>query len=233
MGLFRIQHTDFEQKFKIENFDTVHMNEWDDTSRINEQSWQSRYDYESDIAKSIIESYKVKSVLELGSGPGILSQKIQSKVSGLSYTLLDKPFAKKYFDDNNFVGKFIVKDMSIKLDHDGLEEKYDMIMANDFLEHVFSPSLILQSMNKLTHENSVLFISNPNWRMSHQFIYRGLFDFDNFLYMFYTHGFESEGIFGSPLKTPNYPRTSSETLLPDENLTDWNHYFVFKKRKDY
>ena len=66
--------------------------------------------------------------------------------------------------------------------------------------------------------------------MAHQYVYRGLFDFDNFLYLLYTHHFELEGFYGSQLKTPAYPRISSETLLPDEHLTDWNHYMLFKHR---
>jgi hypothetical protein len=38
------------------------------------------------------------------------------------------------------------------------------------------------------------------------------------------------GFYGSILKTPPFPKLDSETMLPDENLTDWNHYFIFKKR---
>ena len=66
--------------------------------------------------------------------------------------------------------------------------------------------------------------------MSHQWVYRGLFDFDNFIYFLYTHKFKIEGFYGSILKTPQYPKISSETLLPDENLNDWNHYMIFKHR---
>jgi hypothetical protein len=66
--------------------------------------------------------------------------------------------------------------------------------------------------------------------MAHQYVYRGLFDFDNFVYLLYTHMFQLEGFYGSELKTPNYPRISSETLLPEENLTDWNHYLLFRHR---
>ena len=61
-------------------------------------------------------------------------------------------------------------------------------------------------------------------------VYRGLFDFDNFIYFLYTHKFHLEGFYGSQLKTTNYPKLDSESLLPDINLTDWNHYLVFKHR---
>jgi hypothetical protein len=56
-------------------------------------------------------------------------------------------------------------------------------------------------------------------------------DFDNFIYLLYTHHFSLEGFYGSQLKTPYYPKISSETLLPDEHLTDWNRYMIFKHRE--
>ena len=66
--------------------------------------------------------------------------------------------------------------------------------------------------------------------MSHQWVYRGLFDFDNFIYFLYTHKFKIEGFYGSILQTPNYPKIDSEKLLPNNHLTDWNHYLIFKHR---
>jgi len=111
-----------------------------------------------------------------------------------------------------------------------LRESYDLVIMNDFLEHVTNPHLILKAVHSLTNTESTFFISNPNWRMGHPFIYRGTFDFDNFIYMLHFHCFDLLGFYGSILKTPPFPRLDSETMLPDENLTDWNHYFIFKKR---
>ena len=95
---------------------------------------------------------------------------------------------------------------------------------------MLNPSIIVQTIYNLTHPDSIYFISNPNWRMGHQFVYRGLFDFDNFLYFLYIHKFEIQGIYKSELQTPNYPQIDSETLLPISNLRDWNHYMIFKHR---
>jgi hypothetical protein len=145
---------------------------------------------------------------------------------------VDKPFAKKHFDEMGYKGTFFVKDMSNTFDSSELLDSYDLVITNDFLEHVFNPHEIVKTIRHHTHTDSVYLISNPNWRMSHQFIYRGLFDFDNLVYLLYTHGFEMIGFYGSILKTPAYPRISSETLLPDEHLTDWNHYMLFKHRTD-
>jgi 2-polyprenyl-3-methyl-5-hydroxy-6-metoxy-1,4-benzoquinol methylase len=233
MGLFRIKHTDFEEKFSMEHFDTEHANEWEDTGRLQESAWQQRYDYEASIINEVIkENPHITRILEIGSGPGILSQKILATNSEyLTYHLVDKQFAEKYFRENGFKGKFFVKELSSGFDTEGLLEEYDLVIANDFLEHVYNPHIIIKTIYELTNKDSIFFISNPNWRMSHQYVYRGLFDFDNFIYLLYTHHWNLEGFYGSQLKTPNYPRLDSETLLPDENITDWNHYMLFKHRK--
>jgi 2-polyprenyl-3-methyl-5-hydroxy-6-metoxy-1,4-benzoquinol methylase len=231
MGLFRIEHNNFEQNFNSKDFDTAHANEWEDAGRLQEDAWQKRYEYEASIVAEVIQQNPhIKNVLELGSGPGILSQKILEQFPDLNYHLVDKPFAEKYFKENEFKGTFFVKDLSNSFNTEGLLDKYDLVITNDFIEHVFNPHAILDAVHNLTTPKSVFFISNPNWRMAHQYVYRGLFDFDNFMYLLYTHMFDLEGFYGSQLKTPPYPKLSSETLLPDENLTDWNHYMIFKHR---
>jgi len=232
MGLFRVKHTNFEEIFSMEHFDTEHSNEWEDAGRLQETAWQQRYDYEASLINATIkENPHIKRVLEIGSGPGILSQKVLESNPDLEYHLVDKPFAEKYFKENKFKGKFFVKELSSGFDIEGLLEEYDLVIANDFLEHVYNPHIIIKTIYELTNKDSIFFISNPNWRMAHQYVYRGLFDFDNFIYLLYTHHWNLEGFYGSQLKTPNYPKLDSETLLPDENLTDWNHYMLFKHRK--
>ncbi len=231
MGLFRITHNEFEQAFSMERFDTEHMEEWISVDRLQEQAWIERYEYESLLVCEVIkDNPHIVNVLEIGSGPGILSQKILAKYPNLNYHLIDKPFAKKHFEEQQYKGTFFVKDLSNSFDKEGLLTKYDLVITNDFLEHVYNPHAILKAVYELTNDKSIFFISNPNWRMAHQYVYRGLFDFDNFTYLLYTHHFGLEGFYGSQLKTPSYPKISSETLLPDEHLTDWNHYMIFKHR---
>jgi hypothetical protein len=232
MGLFRIKHNNFEEIFDFNGFDTEHANEWEDPSRLEEAAWKQRYDYEAAIISEILtDNPEIKNVLELGSGPGELSQRILANHSDLTYHLVDKPYAKKYFEEKGYKGQFFVKDLSQSFDTSGLLSKYDFVIANDLIEHVYNPHIILKTVYELTHEKSIFFISNPNWRMAHQYVYRGLFDFDNFVYLLYTHMFNLEGFYGSFLKTSSYLRLDSESLLPEESLTDWNHYMLFKHRK--
>ena len=234
-GLFRLnpEVQRFERDFTFDDFDTNMHDEWKDASadRLKEPGWGNRYEYEAQLVNSVVEQNPtIKKVLEIGSGPGVLSQEVLKLKPELEFTLIDKPFAKEYFDKHNFKGKFIVKDLANSFDTEGLEDKYDLIIMNDFLEHVQNPTIIMQTVYDLTKKDSVVFVSNPNWRMNHQFIYRGLFDFDNFLYFMYVHKLEATSLTGSILKTPFYPKLDSERLLPDENIQDWNHYMTFKHR---
>ena len=232
MAIFRIQHNDFEKTFTSEKIDTLETNEWENASRLAEQGWDNRYDYEAQLIREVISENKVKTILEIGSGPGVLSQKIQRLLPDkVTYHLVDKPFAEKYFKEHNFEGQFFVKDISMDMDPEGLLPKYDLIIINDTLEHLIAPSNVVKRMRDLMGPESTLFVSVPNWRMAHQFLYRGLWDYDNFIYFMYIHGFEMESVYPSCLQTPDYPKTDTEESMPDELRRSWNLYFVMKKKK--
>jgi 2-polyprenyl-3-methyl-5-hydroxy-6-metoxy-1,4-benzoquinol methylase len=229
MAIFRIKHNNFEKIFNANGIDTLDTNEWKDTGRLAEQGWDNRYDYEAQLLRAVIIEHKAKTILEIGSGPGVLSQKIQHLLpTPVSYDLVDKPFAKKYFEDNKFVGRFFVKDISADLNTEGLLDNYDFIICNDTLEHLIAPSNIIKKVHGLMHCDSVFFVSVPNWRMAHQFLYRGLFDYDNFVYFMYIHGFEMESVYPSCLQTPDYPKTDTEEEMPEELRRSWNWYFTMK-----
>jgi len=233
--MFRVKHVNFEEIFNVyTSSDTLDPNEWADTSRLKEQGWENRYAYEAEVICDVIRDNPtpIKSILEVGSGPGILSQKIQSKLNGdVVYHLIDKPYAEKYFKDNNFRGTFFIKDISLDLDKTCLLQSYDLIICNDTLEHLLAPTNVIKRFYELTTENSRVFISVPNWRMAHQFVYRGLWDYDNFLYLMYSHKFDVIEVYPSILQTQPYPKLSSESEMPDELTQSWNWYFNLKKRK--
>jgi len=231
MGLYRT--ITVEPTIDMYDMDTYHTHEWKDDSRVHEKAWIERYKYEANLISDVIKNNEISisNILEIGSGPGVLSHHVQELHENLNYHLIDKEYAEKYFIDNNFKGTFFVKDLSEQFDTTGLLKTYDLIIMNDFLEHVTNPHLIIKTVYNLSHKDSIFFISNPNWRMGHPFIYRGVFDFDNFIWMLHFHCFDLLGFYGSILKTPFYPKLDSEKMLPDENITDWNHYFIFKPRK--
>lgn len=230
MSVFRLTHVPFEKDFNVhKDLDTLDVNEWENSSRTQETGWTIRYEYEANLVKELIKLGGSKTVLEIGSGPGHLSQLVQKDLE-IDYHLVDKPFAEKYFKEHNFKGKFFVKDIALDLDTTRLLPSYDIVICNDVLEHLLAPSNVLRKIHSLINEKSQVLISVPNWRMGHQFLYRGLWDYDNVLYFFYIHGLEVDSVYQSPLVTPDYPRIQAEEAMPDELRLSWNWYFVLKKK---
>jgi 2-polyprenyl-3-methyl-5-hydroxy-6-metoxy-1,4-benzoquinol methylase len=235
MGLYR--HAPTEKTARVHLADTKDMTEWSETNihnytsgRLEEKAWKERYEHEANIVSSIINKTGISKILELGPGPGVLAQEIYKKSNhNLDYHLIDKPVAKQIFEEKRYKGKFFVKDMSEGLDIEGLDEEYHMIMANDFLEHVFNPSHIMRQSHKLLIDRGLFFVSVPNWRMGHNWIYRGLFDYDNWRLFMEYHNFKFLGEYKSNLVCSYSPKLDSESLLPDELIQSWNWYMLFEK----
>jgi len=196
---------------------------WEDKPEAD-LDWKDRYSYEAEL----ISNYKYKTVLDIGSGPGGLCQVVMEKPN-IIYHLIDTKSAGKLHKERNYKGEFFVKDLENDFNTDGLLESYDMIIMNDFLEHIRNPSLIMTNLLDLMHEKSHLLISIPNWRMGHGFFYPGLFDFDNIALFFHQHKYKLLMIYDSPLKCGKTPKLQSESSLPDGLLDSWNWYFVLKK----
>jgi len=230
MSFFRLTHVPFERDFNVhKDLDTLDTHEWENASRTEEQGWKTRYEYEAALIKELIKEKASKTVLEVGSGPGHLSQLVQNGTE-VDYHLIDKPFAEKYFKEHTFKGTFFVKDIALDLDKNDLNASYDLVICNDVLEHLLAPSNVLRKIHSLVSDNSQVLISVPNWRMGHQFLYRGIWDYDNVLYFFYIHGFVVDSVYPSPLQTPDYPRIQAEEEMPEELRRSWNWYFVLKKK---
>jgi 2-polyprenyl-3-methyl-5-hydroxy-6-metoxy-1,4-benzoquinol methylase len=231
MSFFRLTHVPFERDFNVhKDLDTLDTHEWENASRTEEQGWKTRYEYEAALIRELIKEKDSKTILEIGSGPGHLSQLVQNGTE-VDYHLIDKPFAEKYFKEHNFKGTFFVKDIALDLDIDGrMHSSYDLVICNDVLEHLLAPSNVLRKIHSLVSDKSQVLISVPNWRMGHQFLYRGIWDYDNVLYFFYIHGFIVDSVYPSPLQTPDYPRIQAEEEMPEELRRSWNWYFVLKKK---
>jgi 2-polyprenyl-3-methyl-5-hydroxy-6-metoxy-1,4-benzoquinol methylase len=197
--------------------------------RIDIDSWQARYEYEAGILNPIIQENKFTKIIELGSGPGMLGQKIINATGINDYTFIDQSGAADIHKKRKFKGNFKVINLMNNFDISCLDKDYDFLITNDFLEHIYNPSIIVQNCYKIIKNGGKMFVSVPNWRMGHTFIYRGLFDYDNFIYFMYTHGFEITGIFESPLKCSYSPKETSESQMDDRLITSWNWYMLFNK----
>ena len=232
--MYRLEN---EKSLKLygKGFDKVrNVAEWDSEvseDRIDEDTWQERYKQEARLVTHTLNKYKCNKVLELGSGPGVLGQLVMKDVV-VDYTFVDKEGARKVHEKRGYSGSFFVKDLYNVAELDDLAENYDFVMANDFLEHIANPSEVLRKLYERSADEAYCMFSVPNWRMGHTFIYRGLFDFDNFAYFMSTHGWKPVEVGGSALKTSRFPRLDSEKDMPEHLLDSWNWYFIGKKITD-
>jgi len=235
MSIFRVPHINFEKNFNALTPDTFNEDEWVDgqDNRAEEPAWLQRYEYESKLIANVIVEKNYTSILEIGCGCGKLSTFIYPHVPyDLKYHLIDRATAKQMFENRKYKGTFFVKNIAVDLDREGLDPTYDIIICNDVLEHLLSPSTIIKRIREMMTEKSTFFISVPNWRMGHQFIYRGLFDYDNFIYFMHIHKFQIDSVYPSVLQTPFYKKLDSEEEMPEELLQSWNFYFVCSLKKE-
>lgn len=213
---------------RLDSIDTY----WDSDYDLDDPGgWEQRHKYESALISYIIKELDIKKVLELGSGPGNLATKIIDQTN-VDYTMVDGESALRAHKRRNNKGKLIVKDLFDSFDTTGLDTDYDLVIANDFLEHIRNPSLVLETVRKkLTTDTSWFFLSSPNWRMKHWFYYPGLFDYDNLVKFMIQEGYKLHNVFDSwgTHVLVRAPRLSSESMLPEGHLFDWNHYLLFKK----
>lgn len=197
--------------------------------RIYDGSWNERYEQEASLVSNIISNFNYKKVLELGPGPGILCNKVLKTHLQLEYHLVDIQAAKEGNAKENLGGIFHVQDLNLDLNTDELPKDIDLFIANDFLEHIQNPARIVLKAKSILKPEGRALISVPNWRMGHAWIYRGLFDWDNFIHFMWQHGFVAEGYERSVLVTDYYPKLESESTMPDEMIQSWNFYMLFKR----
>ena len=214
-------------------------NEWDSNhgvKRYEDPAWVKRYTYEAGLICEICNANGYANVLELGSGPGKLGQIVQQLLPNVKYTFVDKLHAYNEFKHRGFSGQFYVKDLMNGFDIEQLGTRYDMVIANDFLEHVANPSDILFKLREITTPNAAMLVSVPNWRMGHTFIYRGLFDYDNWVYFSKVHGWPVDSVAPSILTCRTDGQfgklLDSESTMQPELMKSWNWYFVSYKHKD-
>lgn len=242
IGLERFLHEGSESYVaKPENIDTY----WDNDYDLEDPSgWEVRYKHEANIVLGIVQDHgPINSILDIGSGPGRLgdlvlrNSSILGKSSELMYDRVDGDSAKRAFLRRKYEGRhFYTQNLFDSFEVSGIKDKYDMIVMNDFLEHIRNPSLILQRCREnLCSEKGFVLVSVPNWRMEHHFFYPGLFDYDNFIKFMIFEGFTVLFRYPSwgshvPIRVPKL--VNVETKLNDESVYDWNWYTLFQKNKE-
>ena len=202
------------------------------TRDLTDYGFYARYNAEAELIVQLMKNHgKVKTVLELGSGPGLLAQKIQEKYPIKMYHLVDGKGAQTVFNKRGYKGDFYIRNMMNDFEMVDFNWSYDFIILNDFLEHIRNPSIILTKLYNFSIETTKLFISVPNWRCGHVFFYPGLFDYDNFYKFVEIHKFKFEDCYGSNMRVKNYlnVKLDSESTLPESMISSWNWYFLFNK----
>jgi SAM-dependent methyltransferase len=222
----------FETKCEVLDKGIISDSEWKDQAsydRIFEEAWKVRYEWEKNIISKIVKDNNCKKLLELGPGPGVLCNKIVKEFPELEYHLIDIEAAKIANQKEKLGGTFHVQNLTSDFDTTNLPKDFDMFIANDFLEHIQNPANIVLKAKSVLKDDGLAFISVPNWRMGHAWVYRGLFDWDNFIHFMWQHGFRFLGYSPSNLVCSEAPKISSESTMPDEMITSWNWYMLFKR----
>jgi SAM-dependent methyltransferase len=224
-----------EQEMEMLDRGILSPTEWSDNdsyNRIHDAAWIDRYNYEANIVNKIITDNNIKKIIELGSGPGVLCNKVLNMTPDVDYHLVDIEAASIANKKENLGGTFHIRDLNNDFDTTGFENDFDLFIANDFLEHIQNPArVVLKAKSLLNNKNGWALISVPNWRMGHGWIYRGLFDWDNFIHFMYQHGFAFSGFKESELKCNFSSKLDSELSMPDDVINSWNFYMLFKKDK--
>jgi len=128
--------------------------------RTKTESKSSYYFYQHQKAYSFCERFvKGKNILEIGSGSGYGTNRLARNAK--SIIAIDKDKAsiknskKKYNSANiNFI--------SCKIENYFSNEKFDVIISLQVIEHLKNPEILLEKIHHLLEKNGVFIISTPN-----------------------------------------------------------------------
>ena len=129
-----------------------------DTVKKDDESWQSDIDHLSWLDIAGLNCFNGKGILDLGCGSGYICHKAMQDGATHAVGIDIVSPAKSYQDSFDF--------RSLNLDdanwHQSVDEKFDLILAFDILEHLASPYWLLQSSRQLLSKNGVLVVTTPN-----------------------------------------------------------------------
>ena len=101
-----------------------------------------------------------KKVLEIGTATGYISKILKEKNCHISGIEINSDWAK---ESRKYVDKMIVGDVEkLDLKKEFYNEKFDVILLGDVLEHLENPSYVLKKLRPLTKPDGYLVCSIPN-----------------------------------------------------------------------
>jgi len=118
-------------------------------------------------------------VLDVGCGNGFLGHYLKEnrgcKVWGIERNESWAKEAKEHYED------VVIVDLNYERICERLQEKFDVIILADILEHLISPATVLNQIKKFVTENTDIIISLPNialWRIRLNLLF-GRFNYTN------------------------------------------------------
>ena len=130
-------------------------NYWENSEEERKKYYKNLYSH----AKNFYKFPKGKKVLDIAGGSGQLSNFFGAK----NVTLIDVSDSGLEIAKNKFNFK-VAKCNLIKEPWPTRGEKYDIVLCNEFLEHIHHPSMILSEINKSLKKGGTLYIGQPNMK---------------------------------------------------------------------
>lgn len=136
-------------------------------------------------ADTFFKKVKNKRILEIGAGEGGVISQLNDK-----NIVIGSDISESGVDQCNKLGiKCILNDISSeKLPFNN--GTFDYVIMLEVLEHVKSPQIAIEEIQRVLKKNGKLIVSTPNPRMGHKFIYPSVFEFWNLKKYYENLGFE-------------------------------------------
>lgn len=127
-------------------------------------------EYYIDYVKQQVPLTPATKILEIGCGEGgnlLPFAEMGCSVMGIDINAGQIENAKAYFERMNQKGTFISGDFTQVLTPDDENDRFDIVLVHDVIEHIEPPFKIqfLQNMKKFMRKGAVAFIAFPAWQM--------------------------------------------------------------------
>lgn len=125
--------------------------------RINNASSFQYHVYK--YANKIFSKNKYSSLLDIGSGPGIKVQHFFD-ISKIRLHLVDQPGMESLV--SKYCPKAIFSGLDLEVEKLNCNEKFDLIICADVIEHLENPTTLIDNIKNNLSENGIAIISTPD-----------------------------------------------------------------------